>query len=81
MIIKCPCVLCYITFRIRPWGSSASVPPSMKNENNDDIKKLIDIMSEQFVGRLNNEETRMEMTEFIENYAKKVYPYSYEVMP
>ena len=23
----------------------------MKNENNDDIQKLIDIMSEQFVGR------------------------------
>lgn len=53
----------------------------MKNENNDDIQKLIDIMSEQFVGRLNNEETRMEITEFLENYAKKVYPYNYEVMP
>lgn len=53
----------------------------MKNENNDDIKKLIDIMSEQFVGRLNNEDTRIEMTEFLENYAKKVYQYNYEVMP
>lgn len=29
MIIKCPCVLCYITFRNRPRGSSASMPPSM----------------------------------------------------
>ena len=53
----------------------------MKNENTNDIQTLIDIMSEQFVGRLNNEETRIEITEFLENYAKKVYPYSYEVMP
>jgi hypothetical protein len=53
------------------------------NNENDDIQKLILLMSEQFVGRLNNEETRLEMTEFLHNYAKKVYQYQndYDVLP
>jgi len=53
------------------------------NNENDDIQKLILLMSEQFVARLNNEETRLEMIEFLHNYAKKVYQYqtNYAVLP
>ena len=51
------------------------------NNENDDIQNFILLMSEQFVARLNNEETRLDMTEFLNDYAKKVYPYNYEVMP
>jgi len=52
------------------------------NNENDDIQNFILLMSEQFVGRLNNEETRLEMVEFLHNYAEKVYQYQndYEVL-
>ncbi len=53
------------------------------NNENDDIQNFILLMSEQFVARLNNEETRLAMVEFLHNYANKVYQYQndYEVMP
>lgn len=51
----------------------------MNIDNNDDVQNLKDLMSEQFVGSLNNEYTRHEMQDFLVTYAKKVYQYTVEV--